>query len=430
MKNILYILFFVLSTSFGQQSLVELKDLYDREYNGSTTGSDGNDVNINPNLGFDSANPNQEFYRSADSFMAELLMWRSTGSIVHFNRMKGWIDNMESDAVDVQSGGQTYKGWPSTSQCGQSNPSVTEIDRCANGTPLWEFFIGRFVMEFLKDIHHSPTFKAQLNLDYPNWWQGRVDWWEENVFEKWYNNTEQNGGALADNAYRNRTHMATEVAQMAACIYAINGNTTAKDVYDNIMFNGMPGSSNHSGESMAGQLEYDSGNDLYEWSSIWGNSASIGPQDVNHNGHMIPAVVTGYEVGEHWTVTDLIRFANTTNRTVSNFNNYNFYRNVDLSGGTGSNGDLSDALMLRITQWNESMHDNFADNADANDANRAPFAGTLYYNEYMLQNGRPIYPEHWVPVDGVFGGTSNPNPTPGNNDNATLINSLRWFYDH
>ena len=422
MKRVLYILFLCTSLASGQQTLGQLFDLYEREYSGAISNSD---VNINPNLGFASANPQQEFYRSADSFEGEHLMWRATGDITHFNRMKSWIDQMEDDAVTVSSGGQNYLGWPSTSQC--PGGGATEIDRCANGTPLWEFFIGRYVAALLKDIHHSPTFKAQLETDYPGWFNGRVQWWQTNVLEKWYYNTAQNGGSVGDNVYRNRTHISTEAAEMALNLWAVNGNALNKEIWDGIMTTtGMPALSNHVGENMRDQLVLNSGQNLYEWSDEWGQTVANAPQDLNHWGHMVSALVTGFELSQEFTVTDLVRLANTSERLVTSYTNYTFYRNVNLTGGTGSNGALSTQLLMRIAQWNTTFQNGLADNADRNDANRATYAAPLYYNQYMILNDRPIYPEHWVPVDGAFGGTS----TPQVNDSPPVSRLILLILEH
>lgn len=374
----------------------------------------------------------QMHYHMAGRIWGMLKKWEADGEGMDadFNDLKTAHDLWQGAAVLIVSGGNAgYMGYPSDRECPGS--SVTDIDRCAGGTPLWEFFMARVQMRFLRDIHMSPILKASVESTYPGWFDNAVSFIGTNIFEKWEQNTVQNGGGFRAQFYRNKTHMSMEAGEFALYYWEVTGDTNALEIAQDIYYDGIykwTASVTPPSNNFFGQLTETGSPTRYVWNSDW-NGGGTALQDVNHWGHFTSSIIAGYEanINANYNVANMAKFANTLDHVMTSYPSYSTTANVDGVGSGSDPGNLTFLFLFGLGQFNETVQDLIGNNIDANDGNVEPYAGVAYYNQWMIENGRPTYPEWYVPIDGTFdGGGSNPPPPTPSESKSILID----FYDN
>lgn len=408
-----FLTFLIPLFSLGQLTLSQYEALYNTQRTGLYNSDDTN-INLDSILvrGPDANNKGwgyQSHYFLGPRLDAVVSFWEATGNATAFNDAKQAVDDHRASAVPITLGDNAgFLGWPSDNQCPGATGSLEER-RCRGGTPLHEFFFSRYAMRFLADIHMSATLKASVEATYPGWFDAAVNFYKVNIFDKWLQNQDW-GGAQFSAFYRNRTHIAMEAAEFCMYYYIVTEDLTALEILQNIAYAGMPnypsGNADGSGPSdnFLGQLDITGSR--YVWNSTWAGTTNPLVQDTNHWGHFISSIIAGYELGvEGYDLAMMQRMAATLDFVMVSYPNYEMKEFVD---GTGRDESRPLTLFgaIALGQFDETMLDNFGNNMDANDSNQQLYAGRAYRAEYIIQNGRPLYPEHYIPVDGLFIGDS------------------------
>lgn len=322
------------------------------------------------------------------------------------------VDVLLGDAVPLGGGNAGYLGWPST-VVPYNNPP-----RDVEGTPLHEMIFFKEVCYLLITIRMDATLWADQTKQ--DWYNETLSFVRLHVFEKWLQNTTQNGGF---NFRRSRTHMASHSAAMVYQLYLMTQqqDQTMLDITQDICFDGMPV---HADGNIRDNLTagYDAVNNRYVWNMTWPSASNQQVQDSNHGHHLLQSLILLLEMQFHFIEDDFIRFANTWDQlAVNSYTTYSDYRNIDRSGGaTSLTGTRQGACT--IARFNANLGNGLDANVAAHDDGDKFWSGSLAYQRIIQEQGRPPMPSHWPIADGPFDfgvGTETPP------DQATLPLSRR-----
>lgn len=193
-------------------------------------------------------------------------------------------------------------------------------------TALYESYSFLYITEFLyllKEIGWS-----NKSIDNNTWWNNKVSFIEENIWEKWLNRSLE----LKSKPYwyflRQRTHMGSHWAATALYLNRITENNIIKEQTSEVI------------------RQYDIllkrnlkvKKRAYVWNSTYddvsGTDAQVSRnsivQDGSHGNHVISYVITAYELNSStWTKRDIKSFVNTLTKFMFNPQTNTFYDNVD-----------------------------------------------------------------------------------------------------
>lgn len=407
--RIAIILFLFTISVNAQLTLAQLETLYQTELSGMKATGDLNktleDIAVRNN-GSDQGWGYQSHYYQSQALYPVIAHWEASGSTTDFDYLKGRFDAYMNSAVLITAGDNAgYLGWPSDRECPGAAGSLDE-KRCNGGTPLWEFFMARAWMRWLYDIHASTTLKASVEASYPGWFDDAIDFMNTNLFEKWAQNTDWGSGITYSALYRNRTHMAMEAAEFCLYLYHVNGNETALEIANNIMWEGMPERAN---DHFINKLSETGSPTRYTWNQTWNDAGTAIIQDFNHANHFAPSVIAAWYFDRSgYDDTMMAKWGQTLDYSFTNYATNTQYANLD---GTGTDTSGSKAWVYLAAQFDAGLYTGLSNNADTNDEGVYVYAGSLYYAKYIEDNTRPTYPEHYQPIDGEFtGGSSSPPP--------------------
>lgn len=356
-----------------------------------------------------------EIYSLSFNLGGTIDAYRAGGPSTYLEACMEVIDNVRLEAEPLGGGNTGYLGWPSTVSPYNDPPRNVE------GTPLHELQFLKDAVQVLLTVRMDATLWA--NTTYQDWYNLNLSFYRTHVYEKWEQNTTQNGG---ENFERSRTHISSEADVVCYGFHLMtNGeDPTMLEHAQNISFDGMPSKSD--GNIRDNFTDgYDAVNNRYVWNATWPNS-SPEIQDTNHGFHFNTSIRYMYDMGFHFTETDLIRMANTYNDlALTNIATYEFTEFID---GTGGVQPGTDQGICAISRFNTSLMNGLENNVAANDSNDKAYAGSLAFNREIATNGRPVKPSHWIPVDGQFDFGSGTEPP----EEPTLGLSLRkkkdmWF---
>lgn len=355
---------------------------------------------------FKSSGAFQEYYYGDFFFEANLKAWQATGDIKYFNRMKGWIDDMMRSAIVINEGsGAGCKGW-----------LTTDIEKYGiyakrSGQHLWEYYTWRHVAQLLRIIHQSPLFKKKTEAIASNWYNNVLNFIEVNIWEKWHD-------FFPDVFYRNIAHIATHSMAISHELYIITNENRYKKAYEAISHKGMPnwdGSRN----SFRNILELNPNTpSAYVWQWHWNkadgtNSVQPRMQDTTHSDAIISNLLMLWEQGNHWTDDDMLKFTSAWQNVIYEgigVTDFSFWWNID---GTSPNdgftpqkyiGKRVPQFKLQIQGWlllgqfDATLQLNMENNVK-DKQHKQPYSGFLAYNRKLLNDGRPVYPEFYYPVN-------------------------------
>ncbi len=335
-----------------------------------------------------SGNDRQQYYFLFYALEGLVHGWMATGDLALLDDALMLIENTIADAVPVAGNNAGYLGWP-------SDEARYGARRAAEGTSLWEIYLYRMVGTLLRVMHHSPTLRAMR--DYQARYDAILEFTRTHIWEKWV----QVDPTGLSQIYRSRTHIASHWARLGMELHLITGERAYLDVFEAISFRGMP---SWAGESLRSRL-LDNPADPAAF-ALYQEWESPNMQDTSHGADIISFWATAIEnrmywgQGEHaddaarlvalvdsviWTSDEpLLHAANWDGTGGSNSTDAGFHGSLTV-------GRFDPALQNRIETYVSPSTAPLSD---------TQAMGIGAYNRRILDHGRPVYPERYIPLDG------------------------------
>lgn len=186
--------------------------------------------------------------------------------------------------------------------------SLTEGQEYQKEVPLYESYSFFYITEFLYLLKKNGW--VNKNEENQKWWEEKVLFVEENVWEKWRNRSKVTYGKYNTYFLRSRTHMGSHWAGIALYLSEITSNgkirKQAKKLYrsyDRLL-----------------KRNFEVINNQYVWNRTYdkvlfsGAIPSSEPliQDTSHGNNVISYIIAAYDLGNsNWTSLDINRLINT-----------------------------------------------------------------------------------------------------------------------
>lgn len=354
----------------------------------------------------------QEHYYMAWAVHGANCAFMATGDTKYLNDVLTAVYQIIGTSKVVPISGGTFYGWPGVK--GENAPQ---------GQALWESYLWRHITTLMRVMYQSPTLRAMNNgalagTTYQDNYDYILGWLEHNIWDKWT-------AAGIGNMYRINTHMASHWARIGMELFTITGEQKYLDIFNNIMWAGIPTRNNKSIRSNI----YNIGT-AYSWYQDW-NIPNTQLQDTNHGSDVVDNIGVAAEQGYYWTALDMQKFANGFKNLIWTSNSpVRYAYNVNGSGGMTADVDLGSWLSLGMFDSDLMARINTYFYPNIQGGNYAEGAGVMLYNTAYWENSI-VYPEN----NDSGGGTPPADITPPvvtsqNTEELTETGfKIRWYLD-
>ncbi|PKA96786.1 PKD repeat protein [Flavobacteriaceae bacterium MAR_2009_75] len=304
---------------------------------------------------------NQEYYYLGLYIDGLSSIWQATGDNSYLDTALDIVGITVDKATSVGGG---YLGWP-----------AHDGDEYA----LWDTHYWRVVATLLRIMHQSSNIKSSSK--YKNQLNDLLAFSEKHIWERY-------DSQHSSKIYRSNTHMSSHWARIGMELYLITKKNKYKQVFENMSFGTMPGEPSNFRNQIYPNPKNSS---AYAWDKTWGRHGSD-IQDTSHGGAIVSFWLLAFENGMYWNKSDMNALIKTVDIIWSDSNTDHIKRNIDGTGGNGSQGKIHE--WLNLARYSQKLQNKIKAHYDKSHLNFfGPQAiGIAALNAKILADGRPVYP--------------------------------------
>ncbi|AYN68439.1 PKD domain-containing protein [Euzebyella marina] len=303
---------------------------------------------------------NQEYYYLGLYIDGLSSMWQATGDNSYLDTALDIVGITVDKATSVGGG---FLGWPASD---------------GNQYGLWDTHYWRVVATLLRIMDQS---NVKSDSKYRSIFNELLAFSEKHIWERY--DVEH-----SSKIYRSNTHMSSHWARIGMELYLITKKNKYKQVFENMSHGSMPGLPSNFRNQIYPNPKNSS---AYAWDKKWGTYGS-NVQDTSHGGAIVSFWLLAYENGMYWNKSDMNALLKTVDIVWLDSDTDKIARNVDGTGGYGSQGKIHE--WLNLARYSQSLQNKIKKHYDKShlDFFGPQAIGIAALNAKILADGRAVYP--------------------------------------